>query len=79
MCIRDRHLGEGYLDDLQVDLILRAPGMKPTLPPFEEARGRGVRVTTESELFIELCPAPVYEMCIRDRSYTARFARVSLP
>lgn len=56
----EMHLGEGYLDDLQVDLILRAPGMKPTLPPFEEARGRGVRVTTEIELFIELCPAPVY-------------------
>ena len=53
-------LGEGYLDDLAVDLILRSPGMKPTLPPFIEARKRGVRVTTEIELFIELCPAPVY-------------------
>ena len=53
-------LGEGYLDDLQVDLILRSPGMNPTLPPLEEARARGVRVTTEMELVLELSPAPVY-------------------
>lgn len=53
-------LGEGYLDDLQVDLILRSPGMNPTLPPLENARARGVRVTTEIELVLELSPAPVY-------------------
>ena len=53
-------LGEGYLDNLEADLILRSPGMKPTLPAFEAARGRGVRVTTEIELLLELSPAPVY-------------------
>ena len=53
-------LGEGYLDNLDVDLILRTPGMKPYLPPFEEARSRGVKVTSEMELFFELCPAPIY-------------------
>ncbi len=53
-------LGEDYLDSLDADLILRTPGMKPYLPPFEEARGRGVPVSSEMELFFELCPASIY-------------------
>lgn len=53
-------LGETYLDDLNVDLILRTPGMKPYLPPFEEARRRGIPVSSEMELFFSLCPAPIY-------------------
>ncbi len=52
-------LGEDYLNGLDADLILRTPGMKPYLPPFEEARRRGARVTSEMELFFELCPAPI--------------------
>lgn len=39
------------------DLILRTPGMKPYLPAFEKAREAGIPVTSEMELFFELCPA----------------------
>lgn len=53
-------LGDGYLDDLDADLVLRTPGMKPYLPQLEAARRRGVTVTSEMELFFELCPAPIY-------------------
>ena len=35
-------------------------GMKPYLPEFEAARATGVPVTSEMELFFELCPAPIY-------------------
>ncbi|MDD3832346.1 MAG: UDP-N-acetylmuramoyl-L-alanine--D-glutamate ligase [Oscillospiraceae bacterium] len=55
-------LGENYLDSLEkirADLILRTPGMKPYLPQFEEARRRGVTVTSEMELFFSLCPAKI--------------------
>jgi UDP-N-acetylmuramoylalanine--D-glutamate ligase len=55
-------LGAGYLDTLAetgADLILRTPGMKPYLAPFEEARRRGVTVTSEMEIFFSLCPAPI--------------------
>ena len=55
-------LGDGYLSALETDgadLILRTPGMKPYLPEFEEARRRGTPVTSEMELFLALCPAPV--------------------
>lgn len=55
-------LGDGYLDtlaDCGTDLILRTPGMKPYLPPFEQARRRGTPVTSEMEIFFSLCPAPI--------------------
>lgn len=55
------HMGDGYLQGLeQADWILRTPGMKPYLPEFEAARAAGVPVTSEMELFFELCPAPIY-------------------
>ncbi len=63
-------LGEGYLDDLDVDLILRTPGMKPYLSPFEEAKRRGVTVTSEMELFFDLCQAPIYAVTGSDGKTT---------
>lgn len=53
-------LGEHYLDYLtDFDCILRTPGMKFHLPELEEARRKGVAVTSEMELFFDLCPAPI--------------------
>lgn len=63
-------LGDGYLDNLDADLILRTPGMKPYLPAFEEARSRGVTVTSEMELFFALCPAPIYAVTGSDGKTT---------
>lgn len=63
-------LGEGYLDNLDVDLILRTPGMKPYLPAFEEAKKRGITVTSEMELFFELCEAPIYAVTGSDGKTT---------
>lgn len=64
-------LGETYLDHLtDMDLVLRTPGMKPYLPAFEEARRQGVTVTSEMELFFELCPAPIYAVTGSDGKTT---------
>ncbi len=63
-------LGESYLDNLDVDLILRTPGMKPYLPPFEKARRNGITVTSEMELFFELCEAPIYAVTGSDGKTT---------
>ncbi len=64
-------LGEDYLDHLEsMDMILRTPGMKPYLKPFEEARERGVEVTSEMELFFALCPAPIYAVTGSDGKTT---------
>lgn len=63
-------LGDGYLDSLDAELVLRTPGMKPYLPPFEAARAAGRTVTSEMELFFELCPAPVYAVTGSDGKTT---------
>ena len=63
-------LGESYLDDLNADLVLRTPGMKPYLPQFEDARARGITVTSEMELFFELCEAPIYAVTGSDGKTT---------
>ena len=63
-------LGETYLDNLDVDLILRTPGMKPYLPQFEAARRRGITVTSEMELFFALCEAPIYAVTGSDGKTT---------
>ena len=63
-------LGEDYLDELDVDLILRTPGMKPYLPAFQQARERGITVTSEMELFFDLCQAPIYAVTGSDGKTT---------
>ena len=63
-------LGETYLDNLDVDLILRTPGMKPYLPQFNAARERGITVTSEMELFFDLCEAPIYAVTGSDGKTT---------
>ena len=46
-------LGSDYLRDLNQDLIFRTPGIRPDLPEF-----RGARLTSEMEVFFEVCPCP---------------------
>lgn len=52
-------LGEGYLDDLDGDYIFKTPGMRFDLPQLCAARERGSIVTSEMEVFFDLCPAPI--------------------
>lgn len=52
-------LGEGYLDDLDEDVLFRTPGMSFANPALQQARQRGSLVTSETELFLECCPCPV--------------------
>ena len=52
-------LGEGYLDDLRADVVFRTPGMRPDVPALLEAKARGSIVTSEMEIFFEVCPCTV--------------------
>jgi UDP-N-acetylmuramoylalanine--D-glutamate ligase len=63
-------LGEDYLDDLTEDIIFRTPGMKFTLPELEEARKRGSVVTSEMEVFFQLCPCKIYAVTGSDGKTT---------
>ena len=50
-------LGEDYLRKLyKFDVIFRTPGLSPNNPALVEAAQRGSRITSEMELFFELCP-----------------------
>lgn len=49
-------LGEGYMEDLDADLIFRSPGIRPDVPAFEAAVARGAKVTSEMEVFFDVCP-----------------------
>lgn len=51
-------LGEGYLKDLTEDVIFRTPGMRPDLPELTEAVARGSVLTSEMEVFFDVCPCP---------------------
>ncbi|MBE6937841.1 MAG: UDP-N-acetylmuramoyl-L-alanine--D-glutamate ligase [Ruminococcaceae bacterium] len=49
--------GENYLSDIREDIIFRTPGLLPTAPELIAAKERGAHITSEMELFYELCPA----------------------
>ncbi|NCB64025.1 MAG: UDP-N-acetylmuramoyl-L-alanine--D-glutamate ligase, partial [Clostridia bacterium] len=50
------HLGEHYLEGLDQDVIFRTPGMRPDVPQLEAARAQGSLITSEMEVFFEVCP-----------------------
>lgn len=52
-------LGDGYLSDLDGDMIFRSPGFRPDLPEIRDAVSRGAKLTSEMELFFELSRARI--------------------
>ncbi len=63
-------LGENYLDNLEVDIIFRTPGMNWNLPELEDARKKGIAVTSEMEVFFDLCPATIFAVTGSDGKTT---------
>lgn len=56
------NLGESYLANLVngFDYIFRTPGMRFDIPELVEAKGNGTQITSEMELFFELCPCKIF-------------------
>ena len=52
-------VGEHYLDDLEAELVFRTPGMHPGIPALEALRAKGAEVTSEMEVFFEICPCTI--------------------
>ncbi len=63
-------LGDGYLENLEVDMIFRTPGMSFNLPELDAARKRGIAVTSEMEVFFDLCPATIFAVTGSDGKTT---------
>jgi UDP-N-acetylmuramoylalanine--D-glutamate ligase len=51
--------GENYLDCLEHDIIFKTPGMRPDVPELKIAKKKGSIVTSEMEVFFDLCPAEI--------------------
>jgi len=62
--------GDGYLEDLTEELVVRSPGIRQDIPEFEAVRARGGRVITELGLFLESSPAKVYAVTGSDGKST---------
>jgi UDP-N-acetylmuramoylalanine--D-glutamate ligase len=52
-------LGADYLDGLSQDFIFRSPGIRPDIPEFLAAESRGSVVTSEMEVFFDVCPCTI--------------------
>ncbi len=52
-------LGENYLDNLDVEMLFRTPGMNYNMPALKKLRDAGIEVTSEMETFFELCPCKI--------------------
>ncbi len=74
VCVRDRAetlhedlrglplrtiLGADYLQNLDGEIIFRTPGLHPDTPALKQAREQGSLVTSEMEVFLNLCPCKV--------------------
>ncbi len=51
--------GEDYLSGLDGDFIFRSPGFRHDLPELRAATDKGACLTSEMELFFEVCPCPI--------------------
>ncbi len=63
-------LGADYLKNLDVDIIFRTPGMNFNLTELAEARKRGIIVTSEMEVFFDLCPCKLFAVTGSDGKTT---------
>jgi len=52
-------VGEHYLEGLSGSLVFRTPGMHPANPALEALRQNGAKITSEMEIFFELCPCTI--------------------
>ena len=52
-------LGEDYLEGLTQDVIFRTPGMRPDVPQLLRAKEQGSVITSEMEVFFDVCPCSI--------------------
>lgn len=53
------NLGEDYLKNLTGDYIFKSPGIRPGIPEFTEFVNRGGILTSEMEVFFDVCPCKI--------------------
>ena len=65
-------LGENYLDEIfNCDIVFRTPGMYYNNEILTRARKQGIVVTSEMEVFFDLCPCPIIAVTGSDGKTTS--------
>ena len=62
--------GEDYLQNITEDILFRTPGVPYLLPEIQAAKQRGTAVTSEMEVFFDLCPCKIYAVTGSDGKTT---------
>ena len=62
--------GKDYLNDITEDIVFRSPGIRFDIPALAEAAKRGVKITSEMEVFLSLCPCKVFAVTGSDGKTT---------
>ncbi|MBR5537451.1 MAG: UDP-N-acetylmuramoyl-L-alanine--D-glutamate ligase [Clostridia bacterium] len=52
-------LGDDYMENIRGDVVFRTPGLRPDHPGLLAAARSGALVTSEMEVFFDVCPCPV--------------------
>ncbi len=63
-------LGAHYLDDIDVDIALRTPGMRFWCDELNALREKGVTISSEMEIFFDICPCRIYAVTGSDGKTT---------
>ena len=62
--------GEKWLDGIDADIIFRSPGIRPDLDGFNKAVEKGAYLTSEMEVFFDLCPCDIFAITGSDGKTT---------
>lgn len=63
-------LGKDYLKNLDVDIVFRTPGIKYYTPELELLKNKGIVITSEMEVFFDLCPCKIFAITGSDGKTT---------
>lgn len=65
------HLGNDYMEHLNgFDIIFRTPGIRPDIEEFRREVEKGALLTSEIEVFLEICPAKIFAVTGSDGKTT---------
>ena len=62
--------GEQYLSDITEDIVFKSPGIRFDIPELLKAAENGVVITSEMEVFTEICPAKIFAVTGSDGKTT---------
>ncbi len=63
-------LGENYLSGIEGEMVFKTPGLRFDVPELIKAKERGAKITSEMEIFFEVCPSHIFAVTGSDGKTT---------